>query len=72
MLEAQKKRWAAKKATVQILLETAPTPKPRNAGFTAAGRQRLAEAMKHRWAVKRAATSAKKTPTKKRATAKTE
>ena len=49
--EAQKKRWAERKA------QGKPAAKfvPRKGGMTEDGRRRLAEAMKRRWAVKRAA-----------------
>jgi hypothetical protein len=65
--EAQKKRWAAKKAA-----ETAPSAKaaPRKVRLTPEGRERLAEAMKRRWAVKRAASAVKKAGRKQRATKK--
>jgi hypothetical protein len=73
--EAQRKRWAAKKAAAEAVPDTpaeisekvAPRRKAR---FTAEGRARLAEAMKRRWAVKRAASAVKKTTRKKRAAAK--
>ena len=51
---AQKARWAAKRAA------EAAAPAKRKGGMTAAGRKRLAEAMKKRWVVKRAAGQPKK------------
>ena len=42
----------------------------RRGGMTPEGRQRLAEAMKRRWGIKRAASAVKKTARRKRATEK--
>jgi hypothetical protein len=54
--EGQRARWAAKKAA---LTDSAPAVTPTKAtskrGISAAGRKALADAMKRRWAVKRAA-----------------
>jgi len=73
---AMKRRWAAKRTGVQAKKATtrkATTKKAtakeatakkataKKAGLSAAGRQKLAEAMKRRWAAKRTATQAKKT-----------
>jgi hypothetical protein len=58
--EAQKARWAAKKAGAQTEPATAPAKAARKGGMTEEGRQRLAEAMKRRWAVKRAGSAVKK------------
>jgi hypothetical protein len=53
---AQKARWAAKRA-----VEAAPTaPVAKRKGISAAGRKKLAEAMKRRWALKRTAAQAKR------------
>ena len=56
LVDALKRRWAARKAAVA---ENAPSAIPTKAtskrGISAAGRKALAEAMKRRWAVKRAA-----------------
>jgi hypothetical protein len=59
--EAQKARWAAKKAA-----EAIPAKAARKGGMTPEGRRRLAEAMKRRWAVKRAAAK-KRGPRPKKA-----
>jgi hypothetical protein len=78
LVAALKKRWAAKKraakkAAVAVPVEAAPavatTPAPvkRKSTFTPEGRKRLAEAMKRRWAVKRAASAVKKSGRKKAA-----
>ena len=61
----QKKRWAAKKAA-----EAAHVAIPANAArpksrLTQEGRERLAEAMRRRWAVKRAGSAVKKTTARK-------
>ena len=55
----QRARWAAKKAA-----EAAPVmpAAKRKGGISAAGRKKLADAMKRRWAVKRTAAQAKKRP----------
>lgn len=45
----------------------AAAPSKRHGGITAAGRRRLAEAMKRRWAAKRTAAQAKKSARKKAA-----
>jgi hypothetical protein len=52
MALAQKKRWAAKKATAK---SSTPVAKKAKGGITDAGRAALAAAMKKRWAAKRAA-----------------
>ena len=66
--EGQKKRWAAKE---QANAGPDATPKAahRKPTFTPEGRQKLADAMKQRWAVRRAAAAVKKTG-RKRATQK--
>jgi hypothetical protein len=51
--EAQRKRWAAKRA------EQSARARAAKRGLTAAGRKRLADAMKKRWAAKRTAKAAK-------------
>ena len=62
---AQKARWAAKKAA--MVQEGGMNEIGKKPGMTDAGRKRLADAMKKRWAVKRAASAVTKTATKKRA-----
>ena len=58
--EAQRKRWAAKKAAATVPDSSAQKAAPRKVRFTPEGRLRLAEAMKRRWAIKRAASAVKK------------
>ena len=67
--EAQKKRWAAKKAASESA-PAADTKKPKRK-LSAAGRRNIVAALKKRWAAKRAAgnAGATKSPAK-RATAK--
>ena len=60
--EAQKKRWAAKKAA-----EVMPAENASKGGMTPEGRQKLADAMKKRWAAKRAGSVVKKTVRKRAA-----
>lgn len=60
--EAQRKRWAAKKAAASVPDSSPKKAGPRKIRFTPEGRLRLAEAMKRRWAIKRAASAVKKTP----------
>lgn len=79
LIAALKRRWAArkraakraaKKAAVAGLVATTPGPTPakrKGGGVTPEGRRRLAEAMKRRWAVKRAASAVKKAGWKKAA-----
>lgn len=77
IIEATKKRWAAKRAADAAEAKTskaspkAPTAKvsatKRKPNLSPEGRQRLADAMKQRWAVKRSATQAKKPGRKKAA-----
>lgn len=80
LVAALKRRWAAKKraakkATAVAPVEVAPafattpaaTPVKRKPRFTPEGRKRLAEAMKRRWAVKRAGSAVKKAGRKKTA-----
>jgi hypothetical protein len=55
--EGQKKRWAGKNEPARVATKKAP----RKGAITEDGRQRLAEAMKRRWAIKRAASAVKKT-----------
>lgn len=62
----QKARWAAKKAAETTPL-AAPAKAPSKGGMTPEGRKRLAEAMKKRWAVKRAGSAVKKAGRKKAA-----
>ena len=57
---AQKKRWAARRATEGMTSAVPTTSAPHKGGMTEDGRRRLAEAMKRRWAVKRAASALKK------------
>jgi hypothetical protein len=75
---AQKARWAAKRkatkkaAPANVPAESAPaisteTPVKSKPRFTPEGRKRLAEAMRKRWAVKRAASAVKKVARKKTA-----
>jgi hypothetical protein len=65
--EGQRKRSAAKKAAEAAPVEAPDTASPKSR-VTPEGRQKLADAMKQRWAAKRAA--AKKTARKKRAATK--
>jgi hypothetical protein len=58
----QKARWAAKRAVEAA--PAAPVAK-RKGGISAAGRKKLAEAMRRRWALKRTAAQAKKRGPKK-------
>jgi len=78
LVAALKKRWAAKKrAAKKAAAASAPaetgssaieeTPAPRKANFTPEGRKRLADAMKRRWAVKRAGSAVKKRTARKKA-----
>ena len=63
LVEALRKRWAAKKATARKSAGDAArkeAPAKRKGNFTPEGRKRLAEAMKRRWVVKRAAAAVKK------------
>ena|SRR6185437_14624105 len=53
---AQKARWAAKRKAEAASM----TPAKRKRGISAAARKALAEAMRRRWAVKRAAAAKKK------------
>ena len=55
LIEALKRRWAARRAAA-----TKEAPTSRKSNFTPEGRKRLAEAMKRRWAVKRAASAVEK------------
>ena len=57
---AQKARWAAKKAAPVQAIEGGMNEIGKKSGMTDAGRKRLSEAMKKRWAVKRAGSSVKK------------
>jgi hypothetical protein len=59
--EGQRKRWALKKAAEAARAQE-PQPVSAVSGrqITPEGRQKLADAMKRRWAAKRAATSVKK------------
>jgi hypothetical protein len=59
---AQKARWAAKRAAEAT--PAAPGAQ-RKGGISAAGRKKLAEAMKRRWALKRTAAQATKRGPKK-------
>src|SRR3954452_12262696 len=52
--EAQRRRWAAKKAGTKTSTDSAPKKAKRR--LSAAGRKAIAEAQKKRWAVKKAAT----------------
>lgn len=63
--EGQKARWAAKKA--EAVPAAVPSRAARKRGMTPEGRKRLAEAMRKRWAVKRAASAVKKAGRKKAA-----
>jgi hypothetical protein len=56
---AQKARWAAKRAAEASRSAVAAKAK---GGMTLEGRQKLADGMKQRWAVKRTATQAKRGP----------
>jgi hypothetical protein len=58
--EAQKARWAAKRAAVEPEAEGGMNEIGKKGGMTEDGRRRLAEAMKKRWAVKRAASAVKR------------
>jgi hypothetical protein len=60
-----KRRGRPKKAAEATPVETLRTAAPRKPQFTPAGRQKLAEAMKQRWAAKRAAAAVKKAGRKK-------
>ena len=62
---AQKARWAAKKAA-EGAPSASPTKAPRKGGMTPEGRQRLAEAMRKRWAAKRAGSAIKKKVVRKK------
>lgn len=57
---AQKARWAAKKAAPVQAMEGGMNEIGKKSGMTDAGRKRLSDAMKKRWAVKRAGSSVKK------------
>jgi hypothetical protein len=59
---AQKARWAAKRAAEAV---PAAAVAKRKGGITTAGRKKLAEAMKRRWALKRTAAQAKQRGPKK-------
>jgi len=63
--EAQRKRWAAKKAAEGASGASARKAAPPKARFTPEVRKRLAEAMKQRWAAKKAAAAAKTTTREK-------
>ena len=65
--EAQKARWAAKRAVVVPEAEGGMNEIGKKGGMTEDGRRRLADAMKKRWAVKRAASAVKKRPGRKKA-----
>ena len=54
--EAQRRRWAEKKATAQATSTPAPTKKPKRK-LSAAGRRAIVAALKKRWAAKRATAS---------------
>ena len=58
---------AAEPVSAPATTQPASTPAKRKGGMTPEGRKRLAEAMKRRWAVKRAASAVKKTVRKQRA-----
>jgi hypothetical protein len=57
---AQKARWAAKKAAPLQAMKGGMNEIGKKPGMTDAGRKRLSEAMKKRWAVKRAGSAVKK------------
>jgi len=57
---AQKARWAAKKAAPAQAREGSLNEIGKKPGMTDAGRKHLSEAMKKRWAVKRAGSAVKK------------
>ena len=81
IIEATKKRWAAKRAaegaqsgagaaTKKVgkgATEQAPAKANRKGILTPEGRQRLADAMKRRWAIKRGPAATKKATGKKAA-----
>jgi len=56
----QKARWAAKKKAEAVLADGPVKDAPRKGRMTDAGRKRLADAMKRRWAAKRAGSALKK------------
>jgi hypothetical protein len=57
---AQKARWAAKRAAEVVPVAPAEPVAKRKGGISTAGRKKLAEVMKRRWALKRTAAQAKK------------
>jgi hypothetical protein len=68
--EAQRRRWAEKKAAAQPTAVPAETKKPKRK-LSAAGRRAIVAALKKRWAAKRAAAStAGKVASKKKSRAK--